>query len=217
MSVPSQYTHEIYELASDSGHDNIFFDEEANASSVLDLRPNSPRRPEDDESFYSIVFNIRSIIPPNLPSSSPLSQSALITSVGGVNISHKYGSVAASYVGLAIDFGRNILDQAGRYREDRNEAITEGGEVKHVPQVSDFTPISIKRTLASIRSLAQNVATQYKLSGLRNEPEIEQAMRGLLESTDDDEELWQQPTAEFVEQFLILCFEQPEIVCPFIM
>jgi len=152
----------------------------------------------EEDYFYSIVFHIRTLVPVTSTASAPSSSSSsLSTSVS-----------TRSYIDLAFGLGKAFIQQKIGLGGD-------GAPIAYVPEkqqqeqeqyAPDITPISLKRTLSSIRTLARHFV------GVGRDAAVDEGISQLLRAQASTAA----PSAEDVQRFFRLCFEDPSIVCTLI-
>lgn len=159
----------------------------------------SPLNTEED-SFYSIVFYIKRLIPASTSREGALSSSssqAVSTGTGEL----------ASYLNLALGVGRAFIQQKiGLGWSDDTSCTSLAREEEYIP---DVTPMSIKRTLSSIKLLAKHFVAKNVNAAL--EALIRRLLLGDVLREDGGDR--HDPSAEDIQEFFSLCFEDPEIVC----
>jgi hypothetical protein len=144
----------------------------------------------EQDSFYSIIFYIKRLLPASASREEMLSSSSSV----------------ASYLNLALVVGRAFIQQKiGLGGNDDTSCVRLTREEEYIP---DVTPMSIKRTLSSIKLLARHFLAK------NGNVVLDASIRRLLHEDGLEAEVGERydPSAEDVQRFFSLCFEDPAIV-----
>ena len=149
----------------------------------------------EEDAFYSIVFNIKRLL---LVRESSLSSSSshIVTS----SSSNSSSGAVTSYLNLALNAGRAFTHQKIGLGAGETSCTSATKEDDYIP---DITSMSIKRSLSSIRILAR------RFLATSGNKDLDTSMRRLLREDGSERN---DPSAEDVQSFFTLCFEDPVLV-----